>query len=70
MLMSFSKKGTRRNTEVVLLNQQTHRFCIMIKSHYLTVVKAVHNEYQHTVKTTGYQVVPRRREAHPYLAKM
>lgn len=69
MLMAFCKKGTRRNTKVVLLNQQTHRFCITIKSQYLTVVKAVHNEYQHTLRTTKYQV-ERLREVHPYLAKM
>lgn len=59
----------KRNREVVLLNQQKHKFCIIIKSQYLTIIKAVHNEYHHIVRKTEYNV-QRLREAYPHLAKM
>lgn len=58
-----------KKKEVVLLNQQKHKFCIMIKSQYLTIIKAVHSEYHHTVRKTKYNC-ERLREAYPHLAEM
>lgn len=69
MLIPFSKKRTKRIRHVVLLDQKTHKFCVTIKSQYLTIVKAVHNENHHTVRKTEYNV-ERVREAYPHLAKM
>lgn len=51
------------------LKQQKDKFCIMIKSQYLTTAKAVHNECHHTVRKTEYNT-ERLREAFSRLDKM
>lgn len=49
MLTYFSKKGTKRNRDAVLLNQQSHKFNQVPVSY---AVKAVHKEDCHTVRKT------------------
>lgn len=68
MFISFSKEE-QKEREVVLLNQQKRKFCIIVKPQYLTIIKAVHNEYHHIVRKTEYNV-ERLREAYAHLAKM